>query len=544
MSLDQVASPVRELVTRLHVIMLVLAGRAQEAVPIGRSLVDSSNVFVRSIPSMLRWAAGDPSEYLAARRATVPLPKVDHSSRFWRAAHGTVVAASLGDRALANAFRLEIEQTMGRSRDARDSALAAAALGCSKILEHDEAAARSAIADHLARHPLADRRGEAHLRHNLAIGYVGCNAVRQRWDAAALGPMHVRAREAVRLLLAARAGRLDRGTELGPPATVVTCLPLPWSVELAVRASAAGCPDGPALFQTLTAWLPAATRREAEWLVASGDETCRSAAAALLADLPDPTQGPLSVEVLGTLRLRTVMTEISRPELRRRRVRTLLALLVLRGAVRRERIVDLVWPDLEPAAAAQNLRVTLSHLRRLLEPGRPGGRSTGTIRGHADSIELAGPPLVDTDLLLLHRDLADAERAQQVGDSPEVIACLTRAIGLWRGDPLDDLVEIDEVSGEIEHVRLMLLDACLRLGELLLIAGRFDEALRCAERSRVASPYSERARRLAVACHLQRHDRTGLESAVRSTRELLEELGVEPEESTKMLLRRAAARLG
>ena len=59
-----------------------------------------------------------------------------------------------------------------------------------------------------------------------------------------------------------------------------------------------------------------------------------------------------------------------------------------------------------------------------------------------------------------------------------------------------------------------------------------------------ASPYSERAHRLAIACHLQRHDRAGLESAVRSTERLLADLGVEPEDATKMLLRRAGVRLG
>ena len=81
--LDRVPPTVRELATRLHVIMLVLAGRAEEAVSIGRSLRQSSNVLVQSIPSMLRWAAGDPSEYLvAAPRAPSrgPLPTTPTAS--------------------------------------------------------------------------------------------------------------------------------------------------------------------------------------------------------------------------------------------------------------------------------------------------------------------------------------------------------------------------------------------------------------------------------------------------------------------------------
>jgi hypothetical protein len=104
-----------------------------------------------------------------------------------------------------------------------------------------------------------------------------------------------------------------------------------------------------------------------------------------------------------------------------------------------------------------------------------------------------------------------------VGDGTEEVASLTRAVDLWRGDPLDDLLSFDELAGELEYVRSSLVDSCLRLGELLLVAGRFEESLRYAERGRSASPYSERAHRLMIACHLQRHDHAGLEFGVRST---------------------------
>ena len=155
--LDRVPPTVRELATRLHVIMLVLAGRAEEAVSIGRSLRQSSNVLVQSIPSMLRWAAGDPSEYLvAAPRAPQPGPVANHPYRFFRAAHGAVVAASLGDRSLADGWRREMEASIGSATHSRDSSLAVAVQACCKILDHDEDAVKSLIASHLVRHPLTD----------------------------------------------------------------------------------------------------------------------------------------------------------------------------------------------------------------------------------------------------------------------------------------------------------------------------------------------------------------------------------------------------
>ena len=157
MSFDQVPPPVREIVIRLHATILVLAGRAEEAIPIGRSLLESPHAYVRSIPSMLRWLAGDPSDYLALPLSVEP-PLGDHLFRFVAVAHCAGVAASLGDRALADLVRPEVDATIGQPLDARDSAIAATAVACCKILDHDEEAATSAIADHLARHPLARRR--------------------------------------------------------------------------------------------------------------------------------------------------------------------------------------------------------------------------------------------------------------------------------------------------------------------------------------------------------------------------------------------------
>ena len=59
--------------------------------------------------------------------------------------------------------------------------------------------------------------------------------------------------------------------------------------------------------------------------------TCQAGAARLLEDLRDLTEEPLSIDVLGPLRLHSGGVESSSPELRRSRVRTVLAMLVVRG---------------------------------------------------------------------------------------------------------------------------------------------------------------------------------------------------------------------
>ena len=346
-------------------------------------------------------------------------------------------------------------------------------------------------------------------------------------------------------LLAAREGRLDRHAELGPPSTVVTSLPLAWSVELAIRASAAGCPDGGSLLRTLAAWLPAPTRREVEWLAAHGDATCQAAAAELLEDLRDLTEEPLSIDVLGPLRLRIGEAEMSSPELRRSRVRTLLALLVLRGPLRRERICDLLWPDLEPEAAAQNLRVTLSRLRRLLEPDR-ARRPVDLEDSERHATRSSWPA----------RHSSTPTSRSSTGTSPRPITRSRSAIPARRsrvsparstcGAAIRSSISPRSMSSTARSSTSTAPSStrCLRLGELLLVAGRFDESLRCAERSRagVAILRASAPTRDRLPSPAPRPLRAGVGRAVDST--LLADLGVEPDDATKMLLRRAAVRLG
>ena len=105
------------------------------------------------------------------------------------------------------------------------------------------------------------------------------------------------------------------------------------------------------------------------------------------------------------------------------------------------------------------------------------------------------------------------------------------------------MVALPEIVPAVEEVTRSLVDATLRLGELRLVAGRFDAALACAERAVRVAPYSERARRLVIAAQLQRRDRDGLQRALAEVDGMLRDLGVDREPSTQMLVRQAQARI-
>jgi DNA-binding SARP family transcriptional activator len=531
-----------ELVSRLEVAMLLLAGRADEAADVAEAtLAGAASAYVQAIPPIVRWLAGDPTAVRGRSLPTEPDPDTDARDRLYHAAYGTSVFASLGDRGAVAAAWPAIGAVPVDELDARDSAIVAGAIATRRVLEHDEVGAAVALDAHLARHPLSVPAGELHLRRVLAVAHVLSAEVRRTWDAATLGPTHRRARGIAQALLDARRGRVAPEPPARPP-VVMTTLPLPWSVELAARAAAAGRSYAPELATELAGWAGAAVRAELDRLRSAGDRALRDGAARLLVVLPETDAPRLRVELLGPVRVLVDGEPVDAPELRRGRVRMLLTLLAVAGPLRRERITDLMWPDNEPSRASRNLRVALSRLRQVLEPERPSGPAGRALRVDGDTVALAGSPRVDVDVWELAGATAEADRAHAAGDATRQAEHLARAVALWRGEPLTDLGPLVDLAPDIEHVRRSLVDAALRLGELRLAAGRTADALRCAERARGAAPYDERAHRLVVAAQMQRRDRAGVLHALQAVEDMLADAGVEPESATAMLIRQARHR--
>ncbi len=321
-------------------------------------------------------------------------------------------------------------------------------------------------------------------------------------------------------------------------------MPLVWAIELAVGAHALRHPDAVEFTRGLAGLVPDASQRQLE-RIGGGDDLALASAARELGELiPCAPSSRLQIDLIGTMQLTIDGQTVTPPELSRARVRTVLALLVARGPLRREQILDAVWPDAEFESARRNLRVTLTRLRRLLDPDsagqQSGQRADERLRTEGDVVALAAPPHVDTDLWAFRRHMAAIRRIDPRVDSIDLTARLTEAFALCRGEPLTDLAAVAGFEPDIEELRRELVDVGLELGELHHVAGRFDGALQCAKRCLSLSPYVERAHRLAIAAQLHRRDRSGLAIAVRNVTDMLTDFGVEAEPSTQMLLRRAA----
>jgi DNA-binding SARP family transcriptional activator len=425
-----------------------------------------------------------------------------------------------------------------RPLDARDAVLDAVARALCAVVDHAEASAATLIADVVAAHarsPILDQ----HLRRFLALVYVLNPEIRRRWDVATMGPTHTQNRTASRLLVDLRSGNEPRATSLEPP-KVFTAFPLPWSVELATRLHAHRHHDGMRLAEWLVGQVPDPARAELRHLAENRGAVGR-AATDLLAHLPAVPSSRLEISVLGPLRVTFDGTDAPGPELRRARVRALLALLVIHGTVTRDLAIDLLWPELDAAAGARNLRVTLTYLRQLLEPDRPAGEASFHLRADANSITLLASEHLAVDLWDLRRLQREADLRREQADIDRTISLLDTATSLWRGEPLTDLAAVAGQEHEVERVRLLQLRCLLELSELRLVRGQAAYALVDAERAIALDPYSERAHRLAIGATLRTHDQERTRSVTERTLGMLDELGVEPEPATQILLRQVTA---
>jgi LuxR family maltose regulon positive regulatory protein len=533
---------------RFHYHCLNMCGRSGEAADLAdRTLGDASVEHVRLSGAVARWLDGDPSDLgilrcwarvtaVAVPLSAGPVPATARDA-FVATAMATVIASCYGEGWLLPALPCGDPEDKDNPRDAMLARVAEAAVA---VARGDERAARHAYARHLAAWPIEIPFVERHLRRFVALGYVVNDRLRAHWDSVDLGPSHRAARASARALVRARAGDLTDGARLDP-AHALCFLPLPWSVELAARLAAAGHPHGFELGRWLADVVGPPVHHQFRASARAADETVAAGATQLLAVLPAPPTHQIRIEVLGVMRVTRGGVPVEAPQLRRARVRQLLSALVLRPVLARDQAVGMLWPDLAPAKAARNLRVTLTYIRQLLEPDRSGGDASFHLRTDADTIRLVPSESLSVDLWTFDLLHTRVEQARGNGDIDRAADLLGQAVELWRGDPLPDLTDLcdPDVSIAVDRVRARHVCDLLALGELRLVAGGSAEACRLATRALTVEPYEFRGHRLALAAALRGRDPAHI--AVVRCRVLasLRQLAAPPDPATAILLRQA-----
>ncbi|HYF47334.1 MAG TPA: bacterial transcriptional activator domain-containing protein, partial [Acidimicrobiales bacterium] len=267
------------------------------------------------------------------------------------------------------------------------------------------------------------------------------------------------------------------------------------------------------------------------------------AARRLLAEVPRVPAETVVVRFLGPAELQRGDELVDSPLWRRGRVRQLLAFLVIYGQTTREAVVDAFWPDLDPAAANNNLRSTLSNLLTVLTPERRSKEASYFVAQQGRVLAPTGTDRLVVDVWEAERLFDEAAAAERSGTPSLARVAYARALDLWRGPFLAD-TPAAWAEAEAERLRLRFVAAWVRAGELALAAGDPAEAGARATAAIEAEPWSENAYRLLAGAQLARGDRAAARHSLDRARAMLDDLGVEPESATRLLERRLGGEIG
>ena len=209
------------------------------------------------------------------------------------------------------------------------------------------------------------------------------------------------------------------------------------------------------------------------------------------------------------------------------RVLALLGYLIAHHAVpqARDKLVDLLWPDLPPRQGRRMLSDTLWRARRLLIP--PGQTDTPALLIAGDTVAFRPNLSTWVDLIAFEQALHDRKGVDEDADER-----LRAAVELYRGDFLEDCYD-DWVLYERERLREQYLSALQRLLAADQQRQAYDLALQSALRLVQADPLREEAHRALMRLYYLLGRTDDALRVFAQCRTLLDtELGVEPEAET------------
>jgi DNA-binding SARP family transcriptional activator len=204
------------------------------------------------------------------------------------------------------------------------------------------------------------------------------------------------------------------------------------------------------------------------------------------------------------------------------RDRTVLSVLVAnRGvSVSHDQLADALWGEQVPGSGRKIVQGVVVRLRKAL------GRTAIETTPGGYRLVLAGDE-VDAwrfgDLVERARELMD------LGELDRAVYTLDEALGLWRGDPLQELEGWPLAAGEIVRLQQLRWTAEERRLEALVSVGRHDDAAAAAGALVAAEPLRERRWELfALALYRSARQAEALRTIARARATLREELGIEP----------------
>jgi DNA-binding SARP family transcriptional activator len=258
----------------------------------------------------------------------------------------------------------------------------------------------------------------------------------------------------------------------------------------------------------------------------------------MLDTMPDTTGAPVLAPILICLfgRFRLFRCGAIIPVRSGGKTEAFLTCLALRNesGMRRDALLDAVWPESDLVRARQSLTTLVNSLRRLLGSALAG--ASPVLYG-AGGYALNSAAGVAVDVARFDALAVEGERSMRASDVAGAMQSWMQAVGLYRGD----ISVGSDVYAIIERERLRALELTLlaRLADHCLEEGKHHEALRHARQLLRHDPCREDAHRLVMRCHVRLEERAQALRQYWVCRQVLErEFGALPEPSTEALFAR------
>ncbi|MEO5744148.1 MAG: BTAD domain-containing putative transcriptional regulator [Terracoccus sp.] len=236
------------------------------------------------------------------------------------------------------------------------------------------------------------------------------------------------------------------------------------------------------------------------------------------------------IQLLGSFGVTADEARVDPDRWRLRKAKSLVAMLALAPGQRRhrEQVLDQLWPDLQPAAAARNLHQTLYMARRAVTGGGPAHPGRLSIRDEQVVLDNAGP--VDVDVMRFELAARDALASEDV-------ATLRAATDLYVGDLLPDLLDAQWLAARRDELRATYRELSVKLATALGHSAP-EEAVLILTRVLDSDPVHEGALRALMAALAAMGRRSeALARYERLVDDLLETFGTDPDTQTAALFR-------
>ena len=237
----------------------------------------------------------------------------------------------------------------------------------------------------------------------------------------------------------------------------------------------------------------------------------------------------LDVRLLGGFEVRVGDRLVPATIWGQRRAAAIVKLLALEPGHRlhREQLLDLLWPELDPDSAANNLRVALHHARRGLEQAGAPARRFLAREGDALVLGPRGAVRVDVE------SFAQAVARAWQSDEPEAAEA---AANLYYGELLPDDPYEDWAAARREAIRASDVTLLTRLSGLYEERGDLPRAIAARERALAVDALDEATNGAIIRLFAVMGRReAALAHYARFAAQLQRELGVAPERETREL---------